>query len=121
MVLRLLSRLASRRTSEWNGGDIRRRPRAIRTGLAGVLVKPTEADFQAWREARDWHQPKYAMRERGELLPSQKPNSIMRCPCGVTFDSHDPAGSYVHREHVYARQTAHTGEGDHAVRRMETA
>jgi hypothetical protein len=56
------------------------------------------------RDARDWHERKYAMWERGELLPSQKPNTMMRCPCGERFDSHDPAGSYVHRQHIYARQ-----------------
>jgi hypothetical protein len=71
-----------------------------------LLSKRTEADFQEWREQRDLHQHKYAMWERGELLPSQKPNSMMRCPCGVTFDSHDPAASYVHRRHIYARQTS---------------
>jgi hypothetical protein len=25
---------------------------------------------------------------RGEKLPSQKPSSLMTCPCGVRFDSH---------------------------------
>jgi hypothetical protein len=67
-------------------------------------AKRTEADYQAWRDSRDWHARKYAMWERGELLPSQKPNSMMRCPCGETFDSHDPAGSYVHRRHIYEDQ-----------------
>jgi hypothetical protein len=99
MVLRLLSRLASRRTSA----------RAeFEQGWQVYLPKHTEADFQAWRDARDWHEHKYAMWERGELLASQKPNSMMRCPCGVTFDSHHPAGSYVHRGHIYARQTSMT-------------
>jgi hypothetical protein len=36
------------------------------------------------------------------LLPSQKPDTMMRCPCEITFDSHDPAGSYAHRQHIYA-------------------
>jgi hypothetical protein len=70
------------------------------------LSKRTETDFQAWRDARDWHMHKSAMWERRELLPSQKPNSMMRCPCGATFDSHDPAASYVYRRHIYARQTS---------------
>jgi hypothetical protein len=70
------------------------------------LSKRTEADFQTWRDARDCHEHRYAMWERGELLPSQKPNSMMRCPCGLTFDSHDPVGSCVHRQHIYARQTS---------------
>jgi hypothetical protein len=44
------------------------------------------------------------MREAGELLPSQKPNLMMRCPCGVAFDSRDPDGSYVYRGDIYAAQ-----------------
>jgi hypothetical protein len=42
----------------------------------------------------------------GPPEPSQKPNSMMRCPCGKTFDSHDPPGSYIHRGHIYAAQAA---------------
>ena len=34
--------------------------------------KRTEADYQAWRDQRDWTARKYAMWERGELMPSQK-------------------------------------------------
>src|ERR1700737_1675029 len=70
------------------------------------LSKRTEADFQAWRDQRDWTERKYAMWERGERLPSQMPNSLMTCPCGERFDSHDPEGSYVHRGHIYATQAA---------------
>jgi hypothetical protein len=40
------------------------------------LAKRTEADFQAWRDARDWTARKYAMWERGERLPSQKPAAV---------------------------------------------
>jgi hypothetical protein len=68
------------------------------------LSKRTDADFQAWRDQRGWTGKNYAMWKRGELLPSQRPNSWMGCPCGERFDSHDPAGSYVHREHIYAAQ-----------------
>jgi hypothetical protein len=32
------------------------------------LSKRTEADFQAWRDQRDWTERKYAMWERGERL-----------------------------------------------------
>ena len=35
------------------------------------LSNRTEADFQAWRHQRDQTDRKYAMWERGELLPSQ--------------------------------------------------
>jgi len=53
-------------------------------------AKRTEADYQAWRDARDWAERKYAMWERGEKLPSQMPSSLMTCPCAEAFDSHDP-------------------------------
>jgi hypothetical protein len=70
------------------------------------LSNRTDADFQAWRDQRDWTARKHVMWAAGELLPSQKPNSMMRCPCGVAFDSHDQDGSYVHRGHIYAAQAA---------------
>jgi hypothetical protein len=69
-----------------------------------ILPTLTEADFQAWLHDRDWTARKYAMWERGELLPCQRRSTTMRCPCGERFDSHDPTGSYVHREHIYTRQ-----------------
>jgi hypothetical protein len=47
-----------------------------------------------------------AARERGEKLSSDLPNSIMRCVCGVMFDSHRPDESLPHLEHIYAAQTA---------------
>jgi hypothetical protein len=60
------------------------------------LAKRTEADFQAWRDHRDWMAQKHAIWGRGELLPSQKPNSMMRCPCGEMFDSHRLEHSLIH-------------------------
>jgi hypothetical protein len=68
------------------------------------LSNRTEADFQAWRDERDWTARKYAMWKAGEKLPSQKPSSLMMCQCGETFDSHDPDGSFIHRGHIYAAQ-----------------
>ena len=38
-------------------------------------AKRTEADYQAWRDQRDWTASKYAMWERGELLPTQQPRT----------------------------------------------
>ena len=35
-------------------------------------VKRTPADYQAWRDQRDWTARKYAMWERGERFPSQQ-------------------------------------------------
>jgi hypothetical protein len=99
--LRLLSGLASGRTSErYHRHDQARAD--FEAAWRVFLSNRTEADFQASRDARDWTAWKYAMWERGERLPSQNPNSMMTCPCGEFFDSHDPEGSYVHRRHIYA-------------------
>ena len=35
-------------------------------------ARRTEADYQAWRDQRDWTARKYGMWERGERLPSQR-------------------------------------------------
>jgi hypothetical protein len=80
------------------------------TAWRALLPTLTEADFDRWREARDWTARKYAMWKAGEKMPTQKPNSLMRCPCGETFDSHDPSGSLAHRVHIYAR---HATDGIH--------
>jgi len=64
------------------------------------LSKRTEADFQAWRDARDWTEQKYAMWAAGERLPSQKPSSLMKCPCGEVFDSHRPEHTLIHVLHI---------------------
>lgn len=37
-------------------------------------ARRTPADFQAWRDQRDWTARKYGMWERGERLPSQQVN-----------------------------------------------
>jgi hypothetical protein len=71
-----------------------------------LLPTRTEANFQEWRDAKDWTARKYAMWERGELLPSQKPSSMMGCPCGARFNSRDPASNQIHCPHIYAAQAA---------------
>jgi hypothetical protein len=42
----------------------------------------------AWREHQEWTERKYAAWKRGERMPTQKPSSLMTCPCGQMFDSH---------------------------------
>jgi len=37
------------------------------------LAKRTDADFQAWRDQRDWTERKYAMWDRGERFRSKGP------------------------------------------------
>jgi hypothetical protein len=41
---------------------------------------------------------------RGEKLPSEVFSSMMRCVCGVQFDSWKPVESYDHRAHIYAAE-----------------
>lgn len=76
---------------------------AFESAWGDLLPTLSEADFQAWRAQRDWIERKQAMWV-SEKLPSQQLSSLMRCPCGATFDSHSPAESYAHRQHIYAAQ-----------------
>jgi hypothetical protein len=69
-----------------------------------LLPEIPEGAFEEWRHQRDFTKEKYASWARGERLPSQIPSSLMRCVCGVQFDSHKPAESYDHRRHIYAAQ-----------------
>jgi hypothetical protein len=78
-------------------------------GWTVFLSNRTEADFQAWRDERDWTARKYAMWERGEKMPTQKPSSLMRCPCGETFDSHRPEHTMIHVPHISAAEKARAG------------
>jgi len=50
--------------------------------------------------------PQYAMWKAGEWLPSQKPNSLMRCPCGQVFDSHKLEHTLIHVPHITAARRA---------------
>jgi hypothetical protein len=53
---------------------------------------------------RDWIARKYAMWERGERMPSQKPSSLMTCPCGEVCDSHRLEHTLIHVPHISAAQ-----------------
>jgi hypothetical protein len=69
---------------------------------AVFLANRTEADFQAWRNERDWTDRKYAMWQAGERMQSQKPSSPMTCTCGQVFDSHLLVDTMVHVPHISA-------------------
>jgi hypothetical protein len=45
-----------------------------------ILPNVREPNFQERLDERDWTAQKYAMWARGEVMSSQKPNSIMGCP-----------------------------------------
>jgi len=59
-----------------------------------ILPTLTEAQFDAWRRDRDFHAEIRARRARGEKLDTEVFSSMMRCVCGVMFDSHKPEESY---------------------------
>ena len=50
------------------------------------LPTRSEADFQAWRDQRDWTAWKYEMRDRGLKLPTQFADGRSRCFCGAAID-----------------------------------
>ena len=58
------------------------------------LSNRTEADFQAWRDQRDWTERKYALWDAGKRLepssrgPGKPCSRFMKCPCGAVFDLH---------------------------------
>ncbi|MHC2426697.1 hypothetical protein ACVII1_000616 [Bradyrhizobium elkanii] len=78
-----------------------------------LLPTLAEADFQARSSRLDRAQA--GMWDRGEKLPSQQSSSLMRCPCGATFDSHRPAESQIHTPHIYGAQIDDEDEGRPAL------
>lgn len=61
-----------------------------------------EDAFDKYRHERDLKAEIRAKRARGEKLESEFPSSMMRCVCGIRFDSHKLNESYDHRAHIYA-------------------
>jgi hypothetical protein len=72
---------------------------------ASLLPELPAGAFDEYRRDREFRAEIGAVHARGEKLPSEVPSSMMRCFCGVRFDSHKPAESYDHRLHVYAAQS----------------
>jgi hypothetical protein len=67
-----------------------------------ILAEIPEGAFDEWRHQRDFTKQKYASWDRGERMPSQKPSSMMRCPCGEMFDSHRLEHTRIHVPHITA-------------------
>jgi hypothetical protein len=77
---------------------------AFEAAWQAILPKLTGAQFDEYRYSVASKAEIRAMRARGKKLPTELPNSFMRCVCGVKFDSHKPEESYEHRAHIYAAQ-----------------
>jgi hypothetical protein len=76
------------------------------------LSKRTEADFQAWRDERDWTARKYALWDASKRLepasygPGKPAHRFRKCPCGEVFDMHSPEAVLVHVPHITAVERA---------------
>jgi hypothetical protein len=68
------------------------------------LPEVPEGAYDEHRHDREYRAEMRAMRARGEKLPSEIPSSLMRCACGITFDSYVPANTLLHAPHIYAAQ-----------------
>jgi hypothetical protein len=51
-----------------------------------LRARLTEADFQAWRNQRDWTAWKYRMWDCGCRMPTQEADGRSRCFCGAAID-----------------------------------
>ena len=71
------------------------------------------ADFQAWRDQRDWTARKYALWDAGKRLeplsygPGKPCGRFRKCPCGEVFDMHGPDAVLVHVPHIAASEAIH--------------
>src|SRR5882757_782133 len=74
------------------------------------LSNRTEADFQAWRNQRDWTALKYALWDAGKRLeppsygPGKPAHRFRKCPCGEVFIMHGPEEVFLHLPHVTASE-----------------
>ncbi len=65
--------------------------REFETAWLAFLSKRTEADFEEWRQQRDWTARKYAAWERGEKVPARGSAPFARTAVGsakITRTSH---------------------------------
>jgi hypothetical protein len=88
MSARSASAPASRSTADWKA----------------LFPKIPNDAFEEYRHDRESRAEMNAIRARGEKLPSEIFSTIMRCVCGVHFDSWKPDESYGHRAHIYAAE-----------------
>jgi hypothetical protein len=59
---------------------------AFRKAWRDLLSTLTEADFQRWRDQRDFTSWKYTMHDCGCRMPTASPDGRSRCFCGEVID-----------------------------------
>src|SRR5882757_5687500 len=99
MVVRLLSRLASGEHQSGTAATFDQARADFEAAWRVFLSNRTEADFQAWRDERDWTARKYALWEAGNRLPANewepgKPCKIyLKCPMRRDFQQSAARGN----------------------------
>ena len=72
MAVRLLSGIRPGRTAQRHSRHFDQARADFELAWQVFSARRSPADYQAWRDQRDWTARKYAMWERGERLPSQE-------------------------------------------------
>jgi len=96
MALRLLPRLPSGECSSGTSASFEEARATSEAAWQVFLSKRTEADFQAWRDQRDWTERKYALWDACKRLdppnfgPGKPGSRFMKCCCGEIFDMRGP-------------------------------
>jgi hypothetical protein len=75
LAVRLLSGIQAGRTTHGIATTFDQARSDFEAAWLVFSAKRTEADYQAWRHQRDWTARKYAMWDRGELMPAQQPRA----------------------------------------------
>jgi hypothetical protein len=69
MVVRILPRLRPWRADHRDRGNLEQARADFEIEWRGFSARRTTADYQAWRDQRDWTAWKYGMWARGERFP----------------------------------------------------
>jgi hypothetical protein len=83
--LRLLSGVTSDEHLAGSAPDFERASADFEAAWRIFSAERTEADYQAWRDHRDWTAWKYAMWDAGMKMPTQTQDGTARCFCGATI------------------------------------
>lgn len=102
MVCRLLSRHGPGTGRRGIAAIFEAAREAFETAWSELEPSIPDNAFAEWRRDRGRRAAVAAKLARGEKLDSEFRSTLMRCVCGITFDSWKPAESYQHRAHITA-------------------
>jgi hypothetical protein len=93
---------ASRGMHQRIGRNFRPGARRLRSRMARVSVEADESRFSGVARRAGLDRAQICHVAAGERLPSQKPSSLMTCPCGEVFDSHRLEHTLIHVPYISA-------------------